>query len=171
MDNLKTLRNAVHIRNEFNRIAAPIVEFIKDASRPFIGKKIDTQKGLAAKYAEAIKFDRESVDVKPIPGTKWAKLQYANVQNSYGDLRVEISICFSDGVNGCVYESRSYYFGKTEGDILKSINEDCKVSDTVLDFDTELAKIKKFRELEKLAEQAEDKILINREAYKYLKDF
>jgi hypothetical protein len=169
MDNLNRLKNAIHIRNEYNRIAAPILEHVMNVSKQFIGKKIDTLKGLTAKYSEAIKIDRDSIDVKPLPGTKWAKAHFISVQNSYNDLRIEISLCFSDGSNGCTYESRSFYFGKTENQILVSINEDCKVSNEVLNFETELLKIKTLRKLEKQVEQVQDQILIGREAYQYLR--
>jgi len=37
-----------------------------------------------------------------------------------------------------------------------------------MDFETELKAIKKYLEAQKIAEQLEDKIRINREAYKYI---
>jgi hypothetical protein len=171
-DNLRSLKEAIHIRNEFNRIAAPILEHYKEASKPFIGKKIDTQKGLASKFADALKFDRDAIEVKPIAGAKYAKIHHVSAGASYNDLTVRISLCFGDHRGtGCIYEERGFWFGKIENQILISVNDDCKISDTVLDFNEELEKIKAFRALEKLAEEAEEKILINREAYKYLKDF
>jgi hypothetical protein len=170
MDTLRSLKEAIHIRNEFNRIAGPILEHYKTVSKEFIGKKIETLKGLTSKFYDAVQFDRDTIEVKPIEGSKWANLQSAQVTTSYNDLTLRISLCFGDHKGtGCVYEERTFWFGKVENSILISINEDCKASDQILDFETELAKIKKFRELEKLAELAQDKILINKEAYKYLR--
>lgn len=166
---LKSLSNAIHMRNEFNRVAAPIVEFVKEQSKPFIGKKIGTLKGLAAKYAEAVHIDRDKHKVNPLPGTKWAKMHLTYTSVSYGDVQIKISICFSDGSTGCTYRDRTFYFGKIDDDQkLISINEDCKPDSRVLEYDTELAKIKTFRELEKKAEDAKDEILIDREAYQYI---
>lgn len=164
---IQTLKDAIFIHNEYKKIATPILEHIKKVCTNFIGKKIDTQKGLSAKFADAIKIDRESIKVNPLPGTKWANLHFLHVRNSYNDLSVEISLCFSDGSTGCTYEKHSYYFGKTENGVLLSVNNDCEVYQVTLDFDTELAKIKKFRELEKMAEDARDKILVSRDVYKY----
>lgn len=169
MENLKDLSDAIHIQNEYRRVAAPIVEHLKEVSKQFIGKKIDTLKGLSSKFAEAIIIDTASIEVKPLPYAKWANVRHLYVRNSYNDLSVKISLCFSDGKTGCTYEERSWYFGKTENGVLISINDDCKVEILNLDFETELAKIKKFRELEKQMEKAQEKILINREVYKYIR--
>lgn len=165
---LKNLKNVIHTHNEYYRVAAPILEHIKEVCKQFIGKKIETQKGLSAKFYEAIKINRETIDIKPIPGAKWANLHFTGVKNSYNDLSVEISLCFSNGDTGCTYEARSWYFGKTENGILVSINDNYKVPVSILDYETELAAIKEFRKLEKLAETAEEKINVNREAYKYI---
>lgn len=169
---LKALRNAIHIQNEYYRVAGPILDAIKTASKPFIDKKITTQKGLSAKFADAVRYDKatkESFVVKPIPGTKWANVHYVSVKDSYNSLSVEISICFSLGESGCTYESRSWYFGRTKDDgILHDIDDSCKVLTIILDYDTELKAIKKFRELEQLATNAEEEINVNRDAYKYI---
>jgi hypothetical protein len=165
---LKGLANAIHIHNEYYRVAGPILEHIKQVCKQFIGKKIKTQKGLSSKLYEATKIDKASIEVKPLPSTKWANLHYVSLSCDYNDLSVEISLCFSDGTTGCTYEKRSWYFGKADGEILVSIDDSYKVPTTVLNFEQELAAIKEFRRLEKLAEAAEEKINIGREAYKYI---
>lgn len=165
---LRGLENAIHIQNEYYRIAGPILEFIKGECKNFIGKKIKTQKGLSQRLLDATKFDRESIEVKPINGAKWARVHYVALSCSYNDLSVEISLCFSDGGTGCTYEKRSWYFGKAQDDVLVSVDDDYKVPTTVLDFDTELKAIEAYRKAEKLAEAAEEQINIGREAYKYI---
>nr|WP_288837882.1 hypothetical protein [uncultured Flavobacterium sp.] len=165
----KSLKKAIHIQNEYFRIAGPILEQVKESSKEFIGKKVVTQKGLSSKYYDAVKIDYRNIKVKPIPGATFANVHHVSVRDSYDNLHVEISVCFGEPtVPGCVYESRTWYFGKTENGILTTIHEDVKVPTTVLDYDTELAAIKKFRELEKHADEAEEKINIHREAYKYI---
>lgn len=164
----KELQNAIHIRNEFNRVAAPIVEHAKEISKKFIGKKINTQKGLSEKFRSAFNFDHKSIQVTPIEGARWANVSRVYMSNSYSDLQIEIQLCFSDGTTGCTYESRTYYFGKTQNDVLVSINDDCKVSSEVLDYITELNAIITFRELEKAMENAKDKIRIGSEVYQYI---
>lgn len=168
---LQHLKEAIHIRNEFNRIAFSIVEQIKEGSKPFIGKKINTQKGLSDKYRDVVKFDinaMEAIKVNPVPGTKWARVHLAFASISYDDLVVKVSICFAKNPTGCVYEERNFYIGKVENSVLVSINDECNVDQTVLDYETELAKIKKFRELEAEAEKAKQEILVNSDAYQYL---
>lgn len=164
----KHLRNLIEIHNEYLRIAKPILEHVKEVSKQFIGKKISTLKGLSAKYAEVISFNRDSIEVKPLTGAKWAKVRSVYVHTNYNSLVVEIKLCFDTESNQCIYEDRSYYFGKMEGDILKSIDDDCHVVENVLEYDKELAAIKEFRKLEKLATQAEDKIKVSRDAYTYI---
>jgi hypothetical protein len=168
MDSLTGLKNAIHIKNEYNRIAAPILEHVKTVCKQFIGKKIDTQKGLSSKLYDALKFDYKTIEVKPIDGAKWAGVHYVSVQNSYNDLKVEISLCFSDGTTGCTYEKRTWYFGKTENGILISVDDNYKVDINPIDFDTEVKAILKFNELEKELERAKEKIRIGRETYQYL---
>ena len=84
------------------------------------------------------------------------------------DLKVEISLCFSDGTTGCTYEKRTWYFGKTENGILISVDDNYKVDINPIDFETEVKAILKFRELEAQMERAKDKIRIGRETYQYL---
>jgi hypothetical protein len=169
MDSLTGLKNAIHIKNEYNRIAAPILEHVKNVSKQFIGKKIDTQKGLSSKFYDALKFDYKSINVKPVDGAKWANVHYVSTTCSYTDIKVEISLCFSDGTTGCTYEKRTWYFGKTDGQgILLSVDENYKVDIDPIDFETELKAILKFRELEAQMERAKDKIRIGRETYQYL---
>lgn len=166
---LKGLENAIFIHNEYYRIAGPILEQIKHYSKPFLGKKIQLQKGLSSKLYDATKIDRDTIKVNPLPGTKWANLHYAGISCSYRDLSVEISLCFSDGNNGCTYEKRSFYFGKVDDNgVLISIDDNCKAESEPMDFETEVKAIKKYLEAKKIAEDLEDKIRINREAYKYI---
>lgn len=175
MDNLKDLSDAIHKLNEYRRVARPILARIKELSKPFVGKKIQTLQGLSSKFNEAIKAEYETLKatvVKPLPYAKWASIHAIYVENRYNDLQVKISVCFSNGSTGCSYEERTFYFGKVENGVLTEIKADsdpsCQISDMVLDYDTELAKIKEFRRLEKQAENAQDKILVNREVYKYI---
>lgn len=176
-DKLKSLRNEVHIQNEYRRVAAPILERVKELSKQFIGKKIVTLKGLSAKYTDVVSLpreEREAIKVKPVDGAKWASVQSAYVRESYKSMLVEIKLCFSDGGHGCFYEERSWYFGKTdENGILLSVDDDCKVSADVLDYNTELMAIKKYLEAQRLADIAEEEIQIGKDAYKYisLEDF
>lgn len=166
---LKGLENAIFIHNEYYRIAGPILEHIKTECKKFIGKKIQLAKGLSSKLYDATKIDRESIKVNPLPGTKWANLHYAGVSCSYRDLSIEISLCFSDGGHGCTYEKRSFYFGKVDDNgVLISIDDNCKAESEPMDFETEVKAIKKYLEAQKIAEELEDKIRINREAYKYI---
>jgi hypothetical protein len=165
---LQELKNAIHIQNEYFRVAGPILEHVKEQAKKFIGKKIETQTGLGSKFSEALKIDRDSIEVKPLEGAKYAHVHYVVPSCSFNSLSIEISLCFSDGKTGAVYEKRSWYFGKTENGILVSIDENCKAPTRVLDFETEVKSIKLFREAEKLAEEAEERININREAYRYL---
>lgn len=168
MDSVTGLKRAIHIHNEYQRIAAPILEHIKEVCKQFIGKKVNTQKGLSSKLSEALKYDYKSIEVKPVDGAKWAHVHYVSVQCCYHDIQVEISLCFSNGTTGCTYEKRTWYFGKTENDILISVNDDYKVEVKPIDFDQEVNAILKFRELEEAMEQAKDKIRIGRETYQYL---
>lgn len=166
---LKGLETAILIHNEYYRIAGPILEHIKTECKKFIGKKIQLQKGLSQKLYDAVKIDRDTIKVNPLPGTKWANLHYAGISCSYHDLSIEISLCFSDGATGCTYEKRSFYFGKTDDNgVLISIDDNCKAVSEPMDFETELKAIKKYLEAQKIAEDLEDKIRINREAYKYI---
>lgn len=169
MDSLTGLKRAIHIQNEYQRIASPILEHVKEVCKQFIGKKVDTQKGLSAKLSEALKYDYKQIEVKPVDGAKWAQVQYVSVTCSYTDIKVEISLCFSDGSTGCSYEKRTWYFGKTDGQgLLLSVNEDYKVEVNPIHFETELKAILKFRELEEEMERAKEKIRIGRETYQYL---
>jgi len=166
---LQTLANAIHIHNEYNKIAAPIVEYIKGVCKTFVGKKVQTQKGLSSKFYDVVKVDKETIKVNPIPGTKWAKVHFISVQREYNDIFVEISLCFANGKEGCVYEKNTWYIGKIDDNgILLSVNDNCKVPVLVLDLETELQAIKELRKAEKAVEIAKEKININHEAYKYI---
>lgn len=168
------LKDAVHIQNEYQRVAAPILEKIKEISKLFIGKKIDTLRGLTAKYSEALnqvssaEF-RKAIQVKPLDGAKWANVDRILFYNSYNDLRVEIGLCFSYGDTGCEYETHSWYFGKTENGILMSVKDDCFIEVRPLDYQQELAAIKNFRIFEEQMERAKDKIRVSSDVYKYMR--
>lgn len=167
-DEYQELRDYIHMQNEFARIAGPILEHYKEASKPFIGKKIVTQKGWIAKYGEAINFDRESIEVKPLPHAKWANIQntYLDVFNNK-DLTLQISLCFSDGTTGCTYKKHTFWFAKIENSILVSIDDNVKCDWAPLDFELELSKIKKYRAIEKRAKAAQDDINVPEDIYKY----
>jgi hypothetical protein len=166
---LKELETAIFIHNEYYRVVGPILEQVKAECKKFIGKKINLQKGLSQKLYDATKIERDSIKVNPLPGTKWAHLHYAGLECLYRDLSIEISLCFSDGKTGCTYEKRSFYFGKVDDNgVLISIDDNCKAESEPMDFKTELQAIKNYLEAKKIAEDLEDKIRINREAYKYL---
>jgi hypothetical protein len=167
MDSTTGLKKLIHIQNEYQRIAAPILEHVKTVCKPFIGKKVDTQKGLASKLSEALKFDYSAIDVKPIAGAQWAKVQYVSVSCNYTDIQVEISLCFGNGTTGCTYEKRTWYFGKTDGHgNLLSINDECIVEVDPIDYNTEVKAIIKFSELEKQLDEAKQKIRT-----RYVSDF
>jgi hypothetical protein len=164
----KTLYRAVFMHNEYYRIAAPIVRFVDEVSKSFIGKKITTVKDLTVKFKEAIKIDRKSIDVQPLPGTKWANLHSYLVTVDGSHLSVKISLCFSDGTTGCYYEQNTYYIGNVSTDgILLSLNH-LSIDREPLDYSIELEKIKHFRKLEAEAQQAKDQIKVGLEAYQYL---
>lgn len=166
---LKGVERAIFIHNEFFRIAGPILEHIKTESKKFIGKKIQLQKGLSQKLNDAVKIDRDTIQVNPIPGAKHARLHYIIVSCSYHDLSVEISLSFSDGQTGCIYEKKSFYFGKVDDSgVLLSIDDNCKAESEPMNFETELKAIADYLEAAKLAEQLEDKIRLSRDHYKYV---
>lgn len=166
---LQSLANSIFIHNEYYRVAGPILEHIKTECKKFIGKKIQLQKGLSSKLYEAVKIDRDTIQVNPLPGTKWAKLHYSSVNCSYHDLSVEISLCFSDGKTGCSYEKRSFYFGKVDDSgILISIDDNCKAESEPMDFDTEVKAISAYLKAAKVAEELENKIRLYRDDYKYI---
>ena len=166
---LKGLEKAIFIHNEYYRVAGSILEQIKHYSKPFLGKKIQLVKGFSQKFSDAVRIDRDTIKVNPLPGTKWASLHYVGVSCSYRDLSVEISLCFSDGTTGCTYEKRSFYYGKTDDvGTLISIDDNCKADSEPMDFETELKAITEYRKAEKIADELQDKIRINREAYKYI---
>lgn len=170
MDSKTQLKRIIHIQNEYQRVSAPILERVKEISKQFIGKKVDTQKGLAAKFNDALKFDYKTIEVLPVDGAKWAHVHYVSVRCSYTDIQVEISLCFSDGTTGCTYEKRTWYFGKTDGNgVLLSVNDDYKVLIDPIDFDTEVKAIIRFNELELQLEQAKNDIRTRycSEYYKY----
>lgn len=169
MDSVTGLKRAIHIQNEYQRIASPILEHVKQVCKQFIGKKVDTQKGLSSKLSEALKYDYKQIEVKPVDGEKWAQVHYVSVTCRYTDIQVEISLCFSDGTTGCTYEKRTWYFGKTDGQgTLLSVNDDYKVEINPIDFEQEVKAVLNFRELEKAMEEAQSKIRIGRETYQYL---
>lgn len=159
MNSTNQLKKVIHIQNEYQRIAAPILEHVKNVSKQFIGKKIDTQKGLSSKFYDALKFDYKTINVKPVDGAKWAHVHYVNVNCSYTDIQVEISLCFSNGDTGCTYEKRTWYFGKTDGQgNLLSVDDNYKVDIDPIDYEQEKQAILKFNELEKELERAKEKI-------------
>lgn len=164
---LTTLKNAIHTKNEFRRIAGLMVEQAKELSKPFIGKKIETLKGLTAKFHEAVVINKD-VKVTPLPIAKWVNIQNAYITTSYSDLKIEISLCFGNGLGGCIYEEQSFYFGKVEDGVLVSINDDCKVDQTILVFDEQITHIKKLLELQKQIENVKEKIKLPTESYKYI---
>jgi len=166
---LKGVETAILIHNEYYRVAGPILEKVKAASKNFIGKKIQLQKGLSSKFYDAVKTERDSVKVNPLPGTKWANLHYAGVSCSYNSLSIEISLCFSDGTTGCSYEKRSFYFGRVDDSgVLVDIDDNCKAESAPMDYETELNAIAEYLKAAKVAEQLEDKIRLYRDAYKYV---
>lgn len=169
MSAIKSLERKIFIRNEFNRIAAPLIRFALEASKPFVGKKINTLKGLAAKYHDALKIDRESIEVRTMPGMEYAKLHSFYVSARGGDLTVEIQLMFSKRLDGCEYEKNTYYIGKVSSDgTLEKLHHDVQIEFEPLDFKTELEKIKRFRELEAIAKEAEDLIRVYRSDYDYI---
>lgn len=166
---LKVIEKAVFIHNEYYRVAGPILEHIKNECKKFIGKKIQLQKGLSSKLYNATKIDRNSIQVNPLPGTKWANLHYAGISCSFKDLSVEISLCFSEGESGAFYEKRSFYFGKTdENGVLISIDDNCKAESEPMDYETELKAIADYLKAAKLAEKLEEKIRLYRDSYRYV---
>jgi hypothetical protein len=72
MEIYKELKNAIHVRNEYNKVAAPVVEYAKEIAKQFIGKKIETQKGISEKLRSMFNFDKTSIAVTPIDGAKQA---------------------------------------------------------------------------------------------------
>jgi hypothetical protein len=165
---LKGIETKVFIHNEYYRIAGPILEHIKEVCKQFIGKKIKTQKGLTQKLRDASRVDRDTIKVNPLPGTKWANVHYVILSCDYNDLSVEISLCFSDGSTGCTYEKHTFYFGKTDGEILVSIDDYYIAHSEPMDFQTELKAIAEYLKAAKVAEELEDKIRLYRDDYKYV---
>lgn len=165
----KLIKREIFIHNESNRIATPILAKVKELAKPFIGKKIDTLKGLSAKFGEVLKIDNKSITVNPLPNTQWASVQNCYVSTSSNDLKLTVDLCFSTGDGGCTYDKSTFYFGRVDDKgILTEIKDDCHVSEKVLDFDTEIAKINQYVALRKQADKIKSTIQVSSDAYKYL---
>ncbi len=165
----KTLYTAIVQENEYRRVANIILEHVKSATVPFIGKKIETQTGLTAKYAEALNMRQfDKMEVNPLPGGNWARIHHISIKFDYANVYVEISLVFGNGNGGCIYDKQSFYFGKMENGLLASVNENCKVETEVLNYEVELGKIMQYRKAEKEMQDIKSTIRVGSEVYKYM---
>lgn len=165
----KTLHSAIVQENEFRRVAAIILEHVKSVSKSFVGKKVETQTGLTAKYAEALNMRQfDEMHVNPVPGATWARTHHVTIKIDGNSIYLEMCICFGEPKrDGCFYDRKTYYFGKLENGILISVN-DLRVPAPDLDYNNELGKIMQFRKLEKELEEVKSSIRVGYEAYRYM---
>jgi hypothetical protein len=169
MSAINHLKRTIHIQNEYNRIASPIIRFVNEVSKNFVGKKVATLKGLTQKFKQAVEIDRKSIEVTPLPGCEFARLHMYYVTTEGSDLTVKIDLAFSDSKGHTIYEKNTYYVGKvsTNDGTLISVNQ-LSIDREPLEFEKELAKIKRFRELEAEAQKAKEKIGVYSDAYRYI---
>jgi len=166
---MKTLELQIHGQNELNRVAVEIAKDLMPQLEPFLLKRVTTDKGLGAKFKEAIKINK--IQPNPLPNG-FASLHVCHLGESYGKLVLNISVC----LNGGSYENHTYYcqyfdqritLGTVIDNLLTSLDTDQPVHKPI-EFDTEMKKIEALKKLEEQVRKLKYSIRIPESVYQNL---
>lgn len=121
---LSALTREIHGQNEINRIAYEIVLDLLPQVAKFIGKRVTTISGLAAKFKDGVLIKK----VLPVPVLEDHKFQ---IRSSYitercNNLYLNVSIClyggsYEDNTAYTSYFERTYCLGKVKDNLLESV--------------------------------------------------
>jgi hypothetical protein len=164
----------IDAQNTLKNFAKQAIAIFLPKLAEFVGKKIFTASGEKTK---AFVMDYEIIrSLVPQPqqlGDLKPQIQNCYLDTKYGCLNLEISLCLY-GNGGSKYTKRTVELGKSkDGQIIDSLNtyEDIVKMygfDDLINAEEELQKIRKFKELEKQAQEAQSRIKVDVAFYKYL---
>lgn len=164
----------IDAQNTLKAFAKQVIAIFLPKLAEFAGKKIFTASGDKTKaFAMDYEIVRSLIPQPQQLGELKVQVQNCYLDTKYGNLSVEISLCFF-GNGGSKYAKRSVTLGKSkDGQIIDSLDsyEDIVKSygfDDMIDAKQEREKVRKFKELEKQAEEAQRQIKIDSAFYKYL---
>lgn len=146
-----------HGKNELRRVAGNEILNILPQLTKYIGKKISTLNGLAKKFEVEMLGNKQPLI--PVFPNHFVSLQNCYLEVKYGDLRLNVTLCFNGGSykdysHYCNYFNYTYNLGEVKDDILTVVYDENKVfemhgitSDKIVIVDDEIQKIEKYRRL------------------------